>query len=226
MGLDWMVNERKPKLGFDTRFEEVSKLVAEADEDTNEYTRLKKDLEAVSISVYEEIGCPRIGIDTNATEWWEDNIYAPAMLKAKEIRANLPYTEPAKDKWEEKRRDRDKDYAKAWLDSTREDCLSRSMGRYVVELAKVTKGVAEYTGIACSSLDFRGKMIGYVDGLDQELSSEAYDDHTPDECLDYADRLEEAMADTRGSENIEVLVSAIKWLRFWGGRGFGYWAWY
>jgi len=80
--------------------------------------------------------------------------------------------------------------------------------------------------VMVTSLDFRGKMMRYVEGLDEDLVNEAWEDHTADECVDYANRLEEAKKDIRGGDNLRTLESAIKWLRFWGNRGFGYWAWY
>ena len=227
MGLDWMVNKRKPKLGLDERFKQVESLMGEADEDSNEFTRLAKELEEVSVSAFEVIGCPRVGIDEEATTWWDENVYAPSIEKAKKIRAESPYAGPPESEWREHQRATDKEYAKYWLDdSTRADCLEKAKGRYVTNLAKVSKGKASVSGIMCSDLDFRGKMMRYVEGLDDDLVNEAWEDHTADECVDYANRLEEAKKDIRGGDNLRTLESAIKWLRFWGNRGFGYSAWY
>lgn len=226
MGLDWMVDKRKPKLGFDERFAEIEPLIEDAEEDSNERTRLIIELEEISVSAFEEIGCPRIGVDEEATVWWDEHVYAPSMEKAKKMRAKLPHDKPPKDDFEERQRAADGEYTKFWLDSTRADCLEKANGRYVTDLAAVSKGKTKVSGIMCSDLDFRGKMMRYVEGLDEDLVNEAWEDHNADECVDYADRLAEAKKDIRGGDNLTTLESAIQWLRFWGNRGFGYWAWY
>jgi len=226
MGLDWMVHKRKPKLGFDLLFDEIESLIEKTDEDSNEYTRLTKEIEEISVSAFEEIGCPRIGIDKEATVWWDKNVYAPSMEKAKKMRAALPHTKPPKNEWETKCREHDKEYAKFWLDSTRADCLAKAKGRYVTDLAKTSKGKARVSGMMCSDLDFRGKMMRYIEDLDEDLVNEAWEDHTADECVDYANRLEGAKGGICGKDDLAKLESAIQWLRFWGNRGFGYWAWY
>ena len=77
------------------------------------------------------------------------------------------------------------------------------------------------------SIDFRGKMMRYVTDLDEELVNEAWEDHTAEECVDYATRLEAVLPTIPdGPEGKEPLQGAIKWLSFWGSRGFGYFAWY
>ncbi len=84
-----------------------------------------------------------------------------------------------------------------------------------------------------SSLDFRGKTVGLADIIDEELQEEAYIDHTPKQCIDYAERLELAISsynkenlDEDEAEDLDNITKGIKWLKFWGNNGHGYHAWY
>ncbi len=81
--------------------------------------------------------------------------------------------------------------------------------------------------------------------ISEELRNEAFDDHSADACLDYADRLEDSLHEYQAEhpdwetrkerteygtvdakDDAEVLDAAVKWLRFWGENGFGYSGWY
>ncbi len=84
-----------------------------------------------------------------------------------------------------------------------------------------------------SSLDFRGKAIGHADIIDEELAEEAYENHNPKQCIDYAERLELALSsyskenlNEDETEDFENINKGIKWLKFWGNNGHGYYAWY
>ncbi len=117
--------------------------------------------------------------------------------------------------------------------------LKDNYGKYVPSLAKEKGGLAKYTGMLAGDCDFRGKCVGRSDVLgkvDPGLSGEAYEDHSADECVDYAERIEQAISryknkfrdwesDEEAKGDIEALHSAVEWLRFWGERGFGYYAW-
>jgi hypothetical protein len=95
----------------------------------------------------------------------------------------------------------------------------------VVELAREKGGVAAVGGMLTGALDFRGKVVGRSEEIiGDALAEEAYEDHSAEECLSYAKRLEEALGD-RQDDDVKYLREAISWLRFWGERGFGYWAW-
>lgn len=81
--------------------------------------------------------------------------------------------------------------------------------------------------------DFRGKVIGRADLLDEELQMEAYENHTAEECIEYAIKLELYIQhlnrddlDENDQEDYDYLIKAIKWLKFWGFRGHGYYASY
>ena len=76
---------------------------------------------------------------------------------------------------------------------------------------------------------FRGKMFVYV-GLPKDVVDSAYCNMSPTEALTYADELEVFVDNNHpfdeGQDGRRVVVSAIGFLRFWGSRGHGIFAWY
>ncbi len=81
--------------------------------------------------------------------------------------------------------------------------------------------------------DFRGKVIGQSDILEEDLKMEAYENHNPEQCIEYAVKLEIFIEqlnkndlDEDEEEDYDYLLKAIKWLKFWGCRGHGYCACY
>lgn len=74
--------------------------------------------------------------------------------------------------------------------------------------------------IFAGRLSWRGKRLQYVDGLDEDLLGRAFQDFTPEEALEYANRLE---ADKPDDEDVK---EAVVYLRFWGEKGHGIHAWY
>ncbi len=83
-----------------------------------------------------------------------------------------------------------------------------------------------------SSFDFRGKQIGHSELIEEELKDEAYEDHNPKECIEYAEKLElsisaynkETMNEDE-KEDYDNVNRGIKWLKFWGKHGYGFTAW-
>jgi len=178
-------------------------------EEEVESPQLEKEFEEISISCYEAVGAPKIGEDDRATAWFKEHNYEPAHADAKA--GKLDHRDDAKE---------------FWLQSF-EKCLEKHVGQHVMELAEQQGGEAAVSGIAVQSIDFRGKMMRFVTGLDEELVNEAWEDHTAEECVDYAKRLTEVLPTIPdGPEGKELLQGAIDWLNFWGSRGFGYFAWY
>ncbi len=83
-----------------------------------------------------------------------------------------------------------------------------------------------------SSLDFRGKDITFSQLIDEELKDEAYEDHTPKECIQYANKLELSLSvhnkdnlSEEQKEDYDNIDRGIKWLKFWGTNGHGFHAW-
>ena len=210
MGLDWVLDKAKARPGFEERFVTVTRMLQQMrEQDEAESPELEAELEEISISCYEAVGAPQVGIDEKATQWYRENNYEPAHADAKA--GELDNRPELRDFWLQ-------DFEK---------CLEKNKGQYVMELAEQQGGEAAVSGIAVASLDFRGKVMRYVTGLDEDLVEEAWTDHTAEECLDYAKRLAAELPNVKEGENDRgLLEEAIAWLRFWGERGFGYWAWY
>lgn len=212
--MDWILVKRKARPGAESRFQFLDAAFKRMSADDVEPSEAAQaEYEAVSISVYEEIGAPRVGIDKEATEWFREHVYEPTRHEALGSQPGL-FEDPESHRgW--------KDY---WLRPF-EEVLADQKGRWVVDLAKEKDGLAKVVGILGGPLDFRGKVVsGNYDIIGCDLADEAARNHAPEECVDYARRLEEALRD-RKDETTDHLWEAIKWLRFWGSRGFGYVAW-
>ncbi len=215
MGLDWMLHGSKPKPGYEKQFHRINDKLAALETDAgladDKKKQFRSDLElalkSVSISPYEVVGAPRVGIDADATEWFRKQVYEPVQLRLSQ-ESNPRFI--------------------AYWRRPFSEIVEDERGKYVVELAKEREGVAAITGMLCSSLDFRGKVVALSAMLPEELKNEAYDDHSGDECLDYADRIEAALREVSEEhvEEVADVTAAVKWLRYWGSRGFGYGAWY
>lgn len=207
MGLDWVLDKSKAKPGFEERYQTVTKMLQDMRVDGAVSKDLEEELEEISISVYEVVGAPQVGHDERANEWFRKNCYEPALEDLKKGRLSA---------------DQEAFWARPY-----DEILEEHKGKYVMELARDQGGEAPVSGIAVQSVDFRGKVLRFIEGISPELVDESYEDHTAEECLDYASRLEEELPNVPdGREGKELLQAAIKWLRFWGEKGFGYWAWY
>ena len=65
--------------------------------------------------------------------------------------------------------------------------------------------------------------------IDEELKEEVCENHNPEQTLDFANRLEEAISyinlndlDEDNLDNYYAITHGIKWLKFWGERGHGF----
>ena len=226
MGLDWMVDKRKPKPGFEKEFETVSKQYNDAaDEESEE--KANKRLEEISDSAYAVIGSPRVGIDAEATQWFKEKIYEPNYERAKDEQTREIKSENTWDR-------RNTEFIAHWLRPF-EEVLKDSTGNWVPDLAKSREGHATITGMMTSPIDFRGKVIGRLDWLSADAQNEAYEDHSAEQSVQYADKLEEELNEYLKSHpnaikdedsDARYVRDAIEWLRFWGKNGFGFHAWY
>jgi hypothetical protein len=249
MGLDWMLDAHKAKPGCEKQYrriiEKLHALEHDKSIDLQKSEHLRRDLEValkqVAISPAEVMGAPRVGVDEEATEWFRINLYLPAQVRVADEKTRPVPRDPSNPRWD----DRNDDYINYW-DRPFDTLVQAEHGKYVVELAKEREGLAPITGILCSLLDFRGKAVALAVALDEGLRNEAYDDHDADACLDYAERLEAAVAEYKAehpdwatrkeeaeyggqvsaNDDIVDVEAAVRWLRYWGSRGFGFSGWY
>lgn len=208
MGLDWCLIKTKPKEGFEDRFKVVTEMLSQMRQDEAIASpQLEAELKEISVSCYEAVGAPQVGHDERANEWFREKCYDPAHKDA--VAGKMHHEEQAR-----------------YWGRSFEECLEDNKGRYVMELAQQEGGIASVSGmVMVTNIDFRGKILRFCEGLPEELINEAYEDHEAEESLHYANRLEIAMPKVK-EKHREDLQGAINWLRFWGERGFGWWAWY
>ena len=248
MGLDWMLQDSKPKEGREKEYKNLKRALLALDEDESLDASHKKmlcqkvrgELKKVAVSAFEVIQAPRVGVDEEATNWFRENVYRPRQERLVEELLKPPPKDPSKPRWE----DRNEAFVSYWRRSF-EEVLKDERGKYVPNLAKKTEGLATITGMLCSPLDFRGKVVALSTLVNKDLRHEAYEDHAARYCVDYAERLEDELFDyqhhhpdwaelvgatdygkVKVKEEVEDLEAAIRWLRFWGSNGFGYSAWY
>lgn len=215
MGLDWMLQKTKARPGSESRFAqltlEMDKISrhAKSQEEYEELTRdLSEELAGISVHAFDVIGAPRLGHDEKADNWFFENVYKPNHEEAIS---------------------RDGSGLTGWaaLWSKPFDAIvEKYKGQYILEAAEEEGGCAAVSGMLCSAADFRGKMLRFCEGLPSELVDESYEDHTGEQSLEYADRLERAIALVEDEEGRGTVRDAVAWLRFWGSKGFGYNAWY
>lgn len=74
---------------------------------------------------------------------------------------------------------------------------------FLKELQGADSSNSAFLGITVSSCDFRGKMIGSDMILDENIRDDAYEPHSPDGMLDYADDLEYEIEELRDSGYLE-----------------------
>ena len=231
MGLDWMLAAHRAKPGCEKQYrriiEKLHALEYDKSIDLQKSEVVRRDLEAAleqeALSQFEVIGAPQVGIDDQATEWFRMHVYLPTQARVAAEKLKPMPRDPSNPQWT----DRNEAFLGHW-DRPFDALLQAERGKYVVELAKEREGIAAITGFLCSSLDFRGKAVALSVVLDDDLKNEAYDDHDAAACIDYASRLEAALADV-DDEHFDELIdlrAAVRWLRYWGSRGFGYSAWY
>lgn len=212
MGLDWVLEKTRPRMGMEREFAEVSARIGQMKKDgADPGPGILRELEGVTQSAFELVEAPRVGIDEAATEFFRQEVYEPARREA--LSAGRPGIDP-------------------WL-RPYEEILEEHRGRYVVALAEVEEGLPAVAG-AATGIDFRGDLVGRSILLPDELRQEAYRDHGPAECLDYAEAIEDHVerhkhlrdrASRLVTEQEGHLAAAVRWLRFWGSQGFGFVAW-
>lgn len=115
---------------------------------------------------------------------------------------------------------------------TKDEFIKLNYGKFVIEAADKSPGIAEVSGIFVSQTSFRGKVLRSVKWLDSDLQGRAYSDMEPDELHDYgvalkvaADEQKEACTESE-YEDIRLVAAAGDWCIFWADNGHGMHAWY
>lgn len=113
--------------------------------------------------------------------------------------------------------------------------LAKFRGAGVVSLAKERDAIP-YAPAFSGPLDFRGQQLAFAaDMIGQPLVDEAWQHHSAREMVDYAERLDAALARHRKRRPIRgqraraiaaIVDGAVRWLRFWGSAGWRYHAWF
>ena len=214
MGLDWIV-ESKPKPGCEMQYNTLSNLIAQADAQLDQ---LDSNSEEFAEALTKYHGMKEQLASVTITKY--DTAKCPRVGKSKKAKQyfidnhlpNLKNSHPKK---------------------TDEEIIGDFSDFHIVELSPYKTANTGFSGIMCSNLDFRGKGIGCSDLLSTELKEEAYEDHTPEESIDYASRLKTHLTQYKKSkldddqkEDWDFIMAGIKWLEFWGNRGHGYHAWF
>lgn len=114
--------------------------------------------------------------------------------------------------------------------------VQRCHGEAVLALAQPKAGLPIAQGMFAGGLDFRGQQLGFAEAIiGEELVSEAWNNHTAAEMVDYAARLQTKLDASRAkrgrvspeTKDTQALIEgAIEWLHFWGSHGFSYHAWF
>ncbi|MEZ0168922.1 hypothetical protein [Microvirga sp. TS319] len=178
---------------------------------------LLKQLEGISISPYETLGCPRVGIDPAADTWAET-----AYDKSAEKREGMSF--------EEFKRRLHGEYVLGLAPpSDGLPSYASGPGRYV-------EGYA-----------FRGKALtedGIEEILGSDLHIQAWMHFSPQELVEYSDQLEAAarhyvreqeitcgvmslkMGDeiSHEEELLLIILSTARWCRYWGENGHPVWS--
>ena len=227
MGLDWVLQDRV-KVGSEERVaqtrDELARIEASAWRRVLQAGRaksLRADLDMLAESPLAVLPCPRVGTHALADAWLREEWTSrqteppPATFVIGVQSAPREVTDPL-------------------LGPNFDDVRARLHGMPIIELCTEPDALPRWYGVAARRIDFRGQVMRDLEGLiDQELIDEAWEDHDAARMLDYASRLERAAKSisapdevTDKVQRLDVVDGAVRWLRFWGKRGFGYSAWF
>ena len=229
MGLDWLAGN-KPKPGFETEFRELLDAKARGEEASEQTI---ERFHEISLAAYTQVGAPIVGTDSEADAWVLLRVRSNE-LEEQELQAiygdDIDLSKP--------------ENAKPRDDDERET-LTKMEGYRVLELAPPCDGLPRYTMGAFSDhvdlTSFRGKFLhDCEDIIGEELLEKAYEDHMPDELVEFgntllehakrfaADNDCEHVADMRelpdddeseAAHRAHILFAAGRWCVYWGSRG-------
>ena len=123
---------------------------------------------------------------------------------------------------------------------TVEEYLEATKGKYIPHLVE-SDGIGAVTGMAVGSDSFRGKVLGYMEWLPEDVRDQAYSNMSPEELMTYGAELialarrrldeypEQEVLGVWGEDEkreAETVAAAGRWCVFWGSNGHSMFAWY
>ena len=127
------------------------------------------------------------------------------------------------------------DGAKKWFEEnpTFEAWIDNNIGSFLSDAPGVadSPGMGKVTGMMVAPTSFRGKVIGYIGFLSDEVKGAAYEDKSPEGLIAYGKQILKECDQARGRGDIEMddwktAQAGGEWCVFWGEKGHGMWAWY
>lgn len=169
-----------------------------------ELAKLQDEHSKYFVSPAQTINAPRLGEDKAAEKWVEDN-------------------------WDHLNTVND-----AGEQMTKHEYITKNFGLYIIEAAEESKGLGKVSGFLCSPTSFRGKVLGFVEWLSDDIRGRSYDSMEPGVLAEYGEELiieaefyeKNGTLDEDGKKDIELVKAAGEWCCFWAERGHSMHAWY
>ena len=210
MALDWILDKARPREGREVEYRALLSAWEKVPPGHPDRAALRPRLVEASVQVWDIIGCPRVGIDAIATTWFAESIYEPTRLEITVLDAANAEVGHG--------------YRAYWSRPLKE-IAAEHHGHPVAALAKVTKGFPTKPSAHAGPLDFPADAIGAAEWLPDELRRQAYEDHTAEAAMTYANLLER-FRERSPQPQVAALEEPISWMRYWAQRGFGFSAWF
>lgn len=125
--------------------------------------------------------------------------------------------------------------AKKWLEThpNFDAWVENNEGYFLSDFPNDSPGLGAVTGIMVAPTSFRGKCVGYIGFLSEDVKGSAYESKEPDDLVAYGRQiLEEVERQAKKKltdeqkEDVDLARSAGEWCVFWGENGHGMFAWY
>jgi len=229
MGLDWLVDSKVID-GKETDHSDIAKSIEllnrDIDIDFDKYLS-DRGLDIPSVWPNEVqakfLALPEVKKKVSNLEAYQKKlrsleIHPLQTLKAPQVGLSAEATLFATEYWEKNLKDK----------VSLEVYLRDNQGQYIPNLVD-SPGLPSVGGIFVGAESFRGKMLGFVEWLDDCLKNEAYTEHGPEALVDYGNRLQAAVTDVAGDGDMpgsDTVAEAASWCVFWGSHGHTMRPWY